>query len=260
MTRRTLLNLEPLEGRALLSALSVSLTTNKSVYQVGQPVRLTFTETNNTSQPVLVDYGPSNDGFDIEQGGNIVWRSNAGVIPMFLLADTLQPGRSLTLTATWNGNANLGAATASVDTGTFEVFNQLDPGVSATFQVSTSPSPPQPPPSPPPIPTPPSQPIPIVPGPTPPSPISPTDPPSPAPIPPTDPPSPAPIPPTDPTAPAPISPTDPAPIITTPTPTPSTGKHKHAIVDHHNHHQVVRPAHHVPQLAMSVHHRRPGTK
>ena len=59
MRRGTCFSVEPLEGRALLSGLSYSLTTNAATYQVGQPIQMTFTETNTSTQPVTVDVSPS---------------------------------------------------------------------------------------------------------------------------------------------------------------------------------------------------------
>ena len=52
MTRRTALMVEPLETRALLSGTSVSVTTDQSTYQVGQPVQITVTDTNNTDMAI----------------------------------------------------------------------------------------------------------------------------------------------------------------------------------------------------------------
>jgi Intracellular proteinase inhibitor len=127
--------IEALEGRALLSSLSDNLTTSQPVYQPGQPIQFVFTMTNTGSQPVQTAYGPSDDGFDITQDGTLVYQSNAGINPMFIRLDTLQPGQSVTLEGSWNGISNQGARSA-VAAGTFTVTNQLDPnGASATFQI-----------------------------------------------------------------------------------------------------------------------------
>ncbi len=127
--------IEVLERRALLSALAESLVTSQSVYQPGQPVQFVFTMTNTSSQPVHVAYGPSDDGFDITQAGALVYQSNAGINPMFIRLDTVQPGQSLTFDGTWNGLSNQ-ASSSSAPQGTFTVTNQLDPsGPSATFQI-----------------------------------------------------------------------------------------------------------------------------
>ena len=140
MIRRTHLNLEPLEGRSLLSGLAYSLTTDQSAYQVGQPIVMTFQETNVSAHAITVDDGPSIDGFIVSQDGTEVWRSNSGANPMFVLADTLQPGQSLTLTATWDGVPD--GDTAPVP-GTYVIANELDPQAATamvTISSSTTPS------------------------------------------------------------------------------------------------------------------------
>ena len=136
MNRRYRRNLESLEGRSLLSGLSVSLTTDQPVYHVGQPVQIDLVETNNTSKPITVDEGPSIDGFIVEQAGVTMWRSNAGINPQIILANTVQSGQSFTLKTTWNGIPN--GSSKSV-TGTFEVNNELTLNVApATFQIEDS--------------------------------------------------------------------------------------------------------------------------
>src|SRR5262245_27350348 len=100
MKRRTHLSLEPLEGRALLSGMAFDVTTNQSVYEPGQPVVMTFRETNVSNHVIPVEEGPSIDGFNVVQGGKLIWRSNAGANPLFIVLDKLQPGQSLMLSAT----------------------------------------------------------------------------------------------------------------------------------------------------------------
>jgi hypothetical protein len=152
MKRRTHLNLEMLEGRALLSGVAYSLTTNQSVYQPGQPIEMTFQETNVSDHAISVGDGPSIDGFTVVQGGAVVWRSNAGINPLFIRLDPLQPGQSLTLTATWDGVPTGGSSPSS---GTFVIDNQLNPqAASATVTIagstspSSNPTPPKPTPRP----------------------------------------------------------------------------------------------------------------
>jgi hypothetical protein len=132
--------LESLETRALLSGLTSTLTTSQSVYLPGQPIQFVLTMTNNSSQAVQFGDGPSIDGFDISEGGTLVYQSNGGVNPLFIRLDTLQPGQSFTLSGTWNGVSNQ-QSSPPVTAGTFTVTNQLDPnGPSATFQIETPPS------------------------------------------------------------------------------------------------------------------------
>jgi hypothetical protein len=128
-------HLEALEHRALLSGLVVTLATDNAVYELGQPIQLTFTETNTSSQPQQILYGPSGDGFIVEQGGVPVWQSNSGPNPMWVMAATIEPGRSQTFTSTWNGVPNEEHSTVPLS-GAFTVVNQQAPsGPSATFQI-----------------------------------------------------------------------------------------------------------------------------
>ena len=115
--------------------LAVSLTTDHSFYQLGQPVNITLTEKNISSHDVPVEFGPSIDGFSITHDGTPVWSSNKGVaLPQFIALETLKPGQSFTLKATWNGIPNEGPPTEP--TGVFVVHNALIPnGPTAEFTV-----------------------------------------------------------------------------------------------------------------------------
>ena len=136
MARKIALRVERLEVRALLSNLAYSLTTDKSAYAVGQPVQLTFTETNISKQNVTVDDGPSIDGFNVTLDGHTIWKSNSGINPLYIQANTLKPGQSLTETATWNGESTADPSIAA--TGSFVVTNQLAPtSASASFQITS---------------------------------------------------------------------------------------------------------------------------
>ena len=55
---QTRFQLERLEERALLSGLAYSLTTNESNYQPGQPIQISLTVTNTSSQPIETSRGP----------------------------------------------------------------------------------------------------------------------------------------------------------------------------------------------------------
>jgi hypothetical protein len=113
----------------------MTLTTNQSVYQAGQPVQMTFKETNTSTQPVKITFGPSIDVFVVSQGGTPVWRSNSGMVSQVVVLETLQPGQSLTLNSTWNATPSPNQS-ANLVGGTYTVTNQLAPqGPSATFQV-----------------------------------------------------------------------------------------------------------------------------
>ena len=126
---------EGLEGRSLLSGLTATLTESAPVASPGQPIVFTLQETNNSSQPMTVDQGPSLDGFEVQQAGRTIWQSNAGIQPMFVTAQTLQPGQSLTLSTTWNGKAQDGSTPAD---GTYTIVNQMAPQATTTVKVASS--------------------------------------------------------------------------------------------------------------------------
>ena len=144
---------ERLEGRALLSAglrraqipvappmvapvsqgVKVVLATDRQVYHRGQPVVMTLTETNTSNHAVTVPLGPSTDGFYVTQNGREVWASNTGPQPLFIVLKTLKPGESFTLSATWDGHANLGPA--STPTGALVVHSQVAGAAPVTIQI-----------------------------------------------------------------------------------------------------------------------------
>ena len=134
--RTTHPRVEGLEQRALLSDLSVSLTTDKPVYQPGDPIQFTFTETNISDHPVNIGEGPSIDGFLVSENGIQIWRSNSGAMPAFVMLLPLQPGQSFTLESTWNGSPNV-VSSAMLAGGTYTVSNQEDPSTSVTFKIDS---------------------------------------------------------------------------------------------------------------------------
>jgi hypothetical protein len=142
MRRSRGLVLETLEGKTLLSAIAtpvapvsppmiaplsqglvVKLSTDHQVYRRGQPVVMTLTETNTSQQDITVESGPSLGGFFVTHHGHTVWASNAGVQPMFVVVRTLGPGQSITQSATWDGQSNIGPS--STPTGHLVVGSQV---------------------------------------------------------------------------------------------------------------------------------------
>ncbi len=143
---RMALGVDELEGRCLLSGISYSLTTDQTTYQVGQPIQITFTETNTGDQAVTVSLSPTDFSVSEQSLGwnGPLWESNpdnAGQPPTSL---TLQPGQSVSQTATWDGTmpetfyqpgANTNAAVNQF--GTFTVSNLNAPQEdTATFQIT----------------------------------------------------------------------------------------------------------------------------
>ena len=137
---------EPMEGHALLSGLSYSLTTDQSTYQPGQPIQIMFSETNTGDQPVTVSVSPTD--FSVSEQ-SLNWDGslfesnpeNEGQPPTSV---TLQPGQSVSQSATWDGTIakteyQQGTTTSYAvnQFGTFTVSNPNAPqGDTATFQIT----------------------------------------------------------------------------------------------------------------------------
>jgi hypothetical protein len=82
MRRHVRPGVEGLESRALLAAntsaaLAMTLTTDRSAYVAGQPIKITLTETNTSGHTLTFADGPSLDGFTVTKGAATIWRSNA---------------------------------------------------------------------------------------------------------------------------------------------------------------------------------------
>jgi hypothetical protein len=158
--------------------LTTKITTDKSVYDSGEPVQITLSETNVSAQPIVVLTGPP--AFQISHAGTVFWQSaNPITLPALASWQTLQPGQSYTQTLTWKASLNSAVVSSQV-VGQFSVSDLLDPdGSSASFQVLPTVYVP-PPPTMPPVPVPP---VPVPPVPVPPVPVVPPSPPSPSPVP-----------------------------------------------------------------------------
>ena len=122
----------------IANPLTTSLVASSSTYAPGQPVTLTFTETNSADVPVTVDdYTGSFEIDDLDTSTTVFSQTGSGTPTLV----TVQPGASLTQTATWTpsaGQAPPGSFSAQYSDPTQEV--------STTFQIDSSsnslPSPP----------------------------------------------------------------------------------------------------------------------
>ena len=116
-----------------------SITTDQSAYQVGQTVTMTFTETNQGTQPIFVPTGPN--GFDFQSGGSIAGPVDSTEPQGPVEWTTLQPGQSWTQTTTWPIGASVSVPTTETisniydpngDTATFEVLSTSSSGNTST--------------------------------------------------------------------------------------------------------------------------------
>lgn len=141
-----------LEARALLSGIDYSLTTDQATYQVGQPIHFTFTATNTSSQPESFWLSPQ-DFYVTVPGPNprgsfppsdqLIWQSDPGNDGHLGHPETLQPGQSISQSATWDGTtpdtvtSSTGATTtyALNHWGSFQVADATSSLV-ANFQIA----------------------------------------------------------------------------------------------------------------------------
>jgi hypothetical protein len=210
--------LERLEMRSLLSALTYSLSTSQPVYQTGQSVQMTFTETNTSGAPQNVLWGDA--GFDVSQNGKVVFSQ---IIPIAVYMQTLQPGQSLTDTFSWNGQPEVPSGTPLTGDFTFTNFD-APTGMNGSFSIEPA------------APTPPTNPSPPITNPNPPitnpnPPITNPNPPITAPTPPITSPTPTPTPTqpiSPPTQPITPEPTPPIIVITSPISVSSTSTQPHS--------------------------------
>jgi hypothetical protein len=118
---------EPLEGRALLSDLAVTLTTDQPSYQVGQPVHITVTEMNGTNHDVTVAEGCGINDFWVTQNSTELWRkSKDGPQPLcpIFLGGVLHAHESRSFDTLWDGHTDEGPP--GTPTGVVEVFGRVD--------------------------------------------------------------------------------------------------------------------------------------
>ena len=100
-----------------------TLTTNRTIYKVGQPIEITLTETNTTKNPVTLSNIANVDGFTATRSFKIVWTQAAPSRRAH--SSTLRPGETRKIRVVWNGRPNVASARSTPATGTFEIDNTL---------------------------------------------------------------------------------------------------------------------------------------
>lgn len=119
--------------------LSLSLTTSKSIYTTGEPVKVTLTVTNITRHPVTLSFVSSKQyDFIIKQGDNEIWRwSDGKMFAMALTSLTFGPQESRNFQVTWDQTDHAGHKIPSgfyEAVGMFEVMNN-PPSKSIPFEI-----------------------------------------------------------------------------------------------------------------------------
>jgi hypothetical protein len=97
-----------------------TLTTNKSGYRAGEPVRITLSVTNTTKTDLTIASIKDGGGFTASQDFAPIWHSDGG--KMKLTTMTVAPGQSHSVTVSWNGRSSTGGAER---TGSFVIDNTL---------------------------------------------------------------------------------------------------------------------------------------
>ncbi len=99
MARKFEVRVEDLERRTLLSGIAIPVSPGTLVYQAGQPIQITFSETNTGTQPVTVSVSPTD--FTVSEQGPLGfgadWESNPENDGQPPTSVTLQPGQSVSL-------------------------------------------------------------------------------------------------------------------------------------------------------------------
>ena len=110
-----------------------TVTTDQSVYQLGEPVQLTYTEVNTSDQSITIPH-PQPAGFGITHNGTPVLIDAVPLIYIFG-TETVAPGQFFTVSQVWNGIPMLGPSAPNDLTGTFVV--DYGPGANATLATTT---------------------------------------------------------------------------------------------------------------------------
>jgi len=155
MHRRARPDVEFLEAKALLSGftapahsgwaafapagspIAYTLTTDRSSYAVGQPVRITLTMTNVSDHNVPYDFGPADDAFTAGQGGVVAWDSSVGLGRIPIGSSMLSPHETERVPGVWYGNFNEGAP--AHPQGPFQIRSAHDPALAATVSFRPGP-------------------------------------------------------------------------------------------------------------------------
>jgi hypothetical protein len=117
-----LLSLAATAPAVLSSRLVETLATDKSVYTVGEPIRITLTETNTTNSDIVLPSMERGAVFTVSHDLTDFWVKGQGRLSA--AGKTLQPGQERTVRVTWNGRPNVGSR-STPPTGSFQVNNTL---------------------------------------------------------------------------------------------------------------------------------------
>jgi hypothetical protein len=120
----------PTSSQATLAngSLELTLSVEKTVYSVGEPVNITLAITNISDQKVDFTHTGMDFDFIVTNGtGNVIYQWSIGrAFPLFVMIEPLQPGENVTATYVWPQTCNSNPSTvgASVSPGTYYIVGK----------------------------------------------------------------------------------------------------------------------------------------
>ena len=119
--------------------LELTMTLDKTSYSLGEPVNLTLTITNISSQTINFTHTGLDFDFQVYNGtNNVVYQwSNFQAIPQFIAIEPLPAGDSISANFTWLQTCNFNAQVQGdpVSPGTYNIIGQTGP----TYGIQTTP-------------------------------------------------------------------------------------------------------------------------
>jgi hypothetical protein len=118
----------PLQATSINGSFELTISVEKTVYGVGEPVNITLSITNVSKQTVNFTHtGMDFDFIVTNDTDNVIYQWSIGrAFPMFVMIEPLQPGQNVTATYTWPQicNANPSTVGTSVSPGTYYIIGK----------------------------------------------------------------------------------------------------------------------------------------
>ena len=128
-----------LQATSVNGSFELTISVEKTVYSVGEPVNVTLAITNISGQTVDFTYTGMNFDFIVTNDtDNAIYQWSIGrAFPMFIMMKPLQPGQNVTATYTWPQTCNTNQSTmgASVSPGTYYIVGKSN----SIYGLQTSP-------------------------------------------------------------------------------------------------------------------------
>jgi hypothetical protein len=121
----------PLQATSVNGSFELTVSVEKTVYSVGEPVNITLAITNISKQTVSFTHtGMDFDFVVTNDTDNVIYQWSIGrAFPLFEMIEQLRPGENVTATFTWPQicNANTSTANTPVSPGTYYIVGKSNP-------------------------------------------------------------------------------------------------------------------------------------